>query len=187
MDRTMVPAIDFLEAAKRTLGRNLYQTLVNCLNLSAKRGTPVAEIREQVQALLGSYPDLLERFRTFIPERGEAREGATPGAAIVIDSDDEEVEILGSRGANALADYPHPRHACVLVPFPLTSRPDRGARARACCQRCYCVLCDLPAADCPYWPLHAVATDTAPWRAIREALKRPDAPPSPKRRRRFRS
>jgi len=34
------------------------------------------------------------------------------------DDDDDEVEIVGQAGANPLADFPHPRHACVVCPFP---------------------------------------------------------------------
>ena len=82
--------------------------------------------------------------RTAAPRIGHG-EGASLADAITLDDSDDEaaatagdddgdgdgaVEIVGSVGENALADFPHPRFACVVHPR-VRPRPPQGRGARA--------------------------------------------------------
>jgi len=95
--------------------------------------------------------------------------------------DDDELQLVGSTGDNALADFPHARENCVLFPFPAVGGGD-GAAARGGgqrpfgtaeqvaaaskrCPNCYCFVCDVPASECRKWwtatsqrPPHCLAT-----------------------------
>ena len=80
-------------------------------------------------------------------------------------ADEDECAIVGSKGQNALVDFPHSRANCV-------SRPFTGDKL-VHCDNCYCYVCDIPASECKAWPSHCGATHGDPrWRAEREAAKR---------------
>ena len=51
------------------------------------------------------------------------------------------------------------------------------ATARLHCPRCYCFLCDGPAAECASWAEHSIARDDANWLAVRSALRAAPTPP----------
>ncbi|KAH8085601.1 hypothetical protein JL720_7590 [Aureococcus anophagefferens] len=167
-------------------------------NLNAfQRGTADREgIRQRVEALLAGTPELLRGFRSFLPEDAAPAApigrggGKTFEDAITLDSDeeavvpeaaeDEEVQIVGNTGSNPLSDFPHPRHACVVHPFPPGGGRDvdRPA-AEVHCPRCFCFLCDGPAAECASWRERDGANARAGWPCGRASAR----PPSPRRRR----
>ena len=170
----------------------VYSEMVKNLNQFKRANNSEKEnARNRVEALLAAEADLLAGFREFVPVA--APEGARIGTgegqslddAIVLDSDDEAgpaveeedaVEIVGSNGSNALADFPHPRHACVVHPFPEPGSEDRRTRARVHCDKCFCFLCDSEADKCVAWDEHSIAQDDAGWLAVRAALRPPAAP-----------
>lgn len=78
----------------------------------------------------------------------------------------EAVECVGERkGVQALVDYPHFRFQCVVEPF----KNMRANRKLRYCERCFCYVCDVPAADCRFWTEHSKAVDSKPvWRVERE-------------------
>ena len=192
----------FLERVKTTfLTRPLvYECMVRNLNRFAQLSTADEQtaVRLRVEALLASDPELLRGFRAFLPAasaappvalgtgRGKSRddaisfdsdEEAAPAAPAKdeADEDDDEVVITGASGSNALSEFPHPRHACVVHPLPGPGG-DR-ATARLHCPRCYCFLCDGPAAECASWAEHSIARDDANWLAVRSALRAAPTPP----------
>lgn len=84
---------------------------------------------------------------------------------------DDEIELVGTTGSNALADFPHARENCVTCPF--------HADPRKHCANCYCYVCDAPAAKCGSWDRHCEATAGDPyWRKQREAARTGAAPPA---------
>ena len=84
------------------------------------------------------------------------------------DSDDE-LEIVGTKGVDALIDFPHSRENCLTHRF-----GGAGAESnKAHCANCYCYVCDVPAKDCASWPTHCQATHgERRWREERERSKR---------------
>lgn len=82
-------------------------------------------------------------------------------------ANDEEFEIVATKGQNALADFPHSRANCVTHPFA------SGGDKKAHCENCYCYVCDIPAADCKVWDSHCKANhEDRRWREERERFKR---------------
>jgi hypothetical protein len=65
------------------------------------------------------------------------------------DNDDDEVQIPGSNGDNALADYPHARTDCVVYKFDSSTR--RSDSNKLHCKNCYCFVCDMPSSQCKEW------------------------------------
>ena len=61
----------------------------------------------------------------------------------VSDNCDDDIQITGSVGINALSDLPHPRHECVVKPF--KKNPEEF------CPNCYCYVCDIKASECDKW------------------------------------
>lgn len=92
------------------------------------------------------------------PVRSAARGGSGP---------DADVAVVGARTQlQALVDYPHFRFQCVVEPF----KRQRASKKEKFCPRCFCYVCDIPAADCRRWKLHSKAVDSAlRWRNEREA------------------
>ena len=87
-------------------------------------------------------------------------------------SKDDEIEIIGSTGKNALSDFPHARFNCVNYIFkegPLKF-----------CDQCYCYVCDGLASACGMWQTHCQAShENASWRQQRKvARQRKNAPPT---------
>lgn len=79
--------------------------------------------------------------------------GATPrqDPLAAVDGEDEEVQYTGRTGHNALCDFPHARFNCVAKKF-------CPGKEQEMCSQCYCYICDAPAAGCPQWATHCVAT-----------------------------
>jgi hypothetical protein len=76
---------------------------------------------------------------------------------------DEDVQLVGSTGPNALADFPHARQDCVTHPF---------IQDEEYCANCFCFVCDIPASDCKGWDLHRKAVSTDPfWQQERQKRK----------------
>ncbi|KAL9189332.1 hypothetical protein ACHAXT_011822 [Thalassiosira profunda] len=92
------------------------------------------------------------------------KQAAAASSSLTNDSD-EELAIVGTKGSNALVDFPHARTNCVTYPF-------SGDKAKKCAN-CYCYVCDIPASECKEWTYHCVAThEDRRWREERERAKR---------------
>jgi hypothetical protein len=76
-------------------------------------------------------------------------EAPTQTLAVATSNRDEDVEIVGATGPNALEDFPHPRQDCVSFPVQKNSR--------LFCKKCYCYVCDSLASECPNWTFHCEA------------------------------
>lgn len=80
---------------------------------------------------------------------------------------DDDCQVVGSTGFNALADFPHSRENCVV--FKMSSDP--GANMKHC-DNCYCYCCDAPAKDCPQWASHCQARHgDSHWQRLRNQWK----------------
>lgn len=113
-----------------------------------------------------------------VPTPGASSSSSTAGAAptsagssstAMVEADDDDsdddVEMIGRTGDNALEDFPHSRHNCLVMPF----KP--GCEAKFC-ENCYCFVCDDLVAKCPRWAEHcrAVHTDDH-WKRLRSQWK----------------
>ena len=84
--------------------------------------------------------------------------------------DDNEVRLVGSIGTNVLADFPHAREDCVLMPFDDLD----SIKCQRFCTNCFCYVCDVPAKHCQYWnradySYHCLATAKKEfWTTLRE-------------------
>ena len=78
-------------------------------------------------------------------------------------SEEADVEIVGWKGDNPLADYPHARFHCAKVPF--------SGAAESACPMCYCWVCDVPAASCGQWISGAHYTATPASERWKEARR----------------
>ena len=59
--------------------------------------------------------------------------------------------MLPSQGGTLAADLPHARCACPLTPF-VPSIAKRTVRGNdAFCEKCWCFVCEVPAAQCHQW------------------------------------
>ena len=92
-------------------------------------------------------------------------------------SQDSEIEITASTTVNPNIDYPHVRFHCGVQEFHadaagidttsgkdgnITNCNDTGNEKH--CDKCYCYICDCPAATCNYWTvekIHAITTNDA--------------------------
>ncbi|OEU06738.1 hypothetical protein FRACYDRAFT_265572 [Fragilariopsis cylindrus CCMP1102] len=78
--------------------------------------------------------------------------------------DNGDIQITGSTGKNALSDYPHPRHECVVKSF--TKNPEQF------CPNCYCFVCDIKASECAEWKdCHCKADSDIKWRLQRRKIR----------------
>ena len=116
---------------------------------------------------------------------GGKKKGANPTAGAKNDAaaedsdDDDELVIVGTKGVDALIDFPHSRENCLTHRFSKTAAAGGGTGVggaesnRAHCANCYCYVCDVPAKDCTTWPTHCQATHgERRWREERERSKR---------------
>jgi hypothetical protein len=85
--------------------------------------------------------------------------------------DDDDLQILGSTGVNALADYPHSRENCVT--FPMTAMSMNQTSNIKHCDNCFCFCCDIPAKDCQQWNQHCQARHkNRHWQRVRKECKK---------------
>ena len=82
------------------------------------------------------------------PQKREPTEGLTAATSETAE-DEDDVQVLGSTGPNALTDFPHAREHCLVHPLAATE-------AQSYCPNCYCYVCDRPARDCPSWSSRSV-------------------------------
>lgn len=86
------------------------------------------------------------------------------------EEDDDECLMVGSKGVNALADFPHARENCVVAPMAKTWN---GLANRKYCHHCYCYVCDVPAKECQRWTKHCNARHkTKKWQQARERTRK---------------
>ena len=64
--------------------------------------------------------------------------------------DDDECVVVGSTGENPNIDFPHTRWNCLKHPRDTTD-------PHTCCDKCFCVICDIPATQCDEWDKHCTA------------------------------
>ena len=117
-----------------------------------------------------------------LDEESEVEEVAPPPppprvSFVVSDGEDE---VQGTASAGGLHELPHLRACCLQHPFVRThgKRPHQGNAAT--CSRCYCYICDRPAAECPRWrsedpkaPSHCNAhSGHKQWRLLQGRAKR---------------
>ena len=60
---------------------------------------------------------------------------------VVGSADDDEVTFISQSVMRALVDYSHLREHCLTHPYVPSS-------AQTYCAKCYCAVCDIPAASC---------------------------------------
>ncbi len=63
------------------------------------------------------------------------------------ENDEDEIEVLASTTINPNIQYPHKRTDCGVFQF--ATDPIKF------CERCYCLVCDIPAKECKQWGDHA--------------------------------
>ena len=85
-------------------------------------------------------------------------------------ADDDEVEVTGAAGFDALRAAPHARFDCLEKPF----NKDRPtiAEARPICTFCYCWVCDVPARECAKWSEHCMCNGSPEWVQEKNKAKR---------------
>jgi hypothetical protein len=106
-----------------------------------------------------------EEIQIVVPEKMVPIAATSSSAAM-----DDEIELVGSIGSNALADFPHSREHCVTKPFRLDPKQH--------CPNCYCYVCDTPVAQCLSWSSHCHASDTSPfWKQQRKSVAQQKAAP----------
>lgn len=94
------------------------------------------------------------------------------------EEEDGECLLVGSKGTNALTDFPHSRENCVLAPI-ATGKSKSNEKH---CANCYCYVCDIPATDCKTWRQHCHARHKiSKWQKLREQLRNSneDGPTTP--------
>mmetsp|Transcript_27884 Transcript_27884/g.31342 ORF Transcript_27884/g.31342 Transcript_27884/m.31342 type:complete len:299 (-) Transcript_27884:22-918(-) len=74
-----------------------------------------------------------------------------------------DIQIIGSTGKNAIADFAHPRGDCVKYPFEI------GPKSKLYCPKCYCYVCDVLVSECTKWDTHCQAVrSVSKWQSQRE-------------------
>lgn len=103
------------------------------------------------------------------PPKKQRVSGEAAASAAVEDEDDECV-VVGSTGVNPNIDLPHTRWNCLKCPRQTT-------HIGTSCDKCFCVICDIPVAQCDEWAKHCTAdpSDSAVMqeRALRKKDMRP--------------
>jgi hypothetical protein len=103
------------------------------------------------------------------PPKKQRVSGEAAASAAVEDEDDECV-VVGSTGVNPNIDLPHTRWNCLKC-------PRQTAHIGTSCDKCFCVICDIPVAQCDEWAKHCSAdpSDSAVMqeRALRKKDMRP--------------
>ena len=115
-----------------------------------------------------------------LDDESEVEEAPPPPPRVSFVVSDGEDEVQGTASAGGLHELPHLRACCLQHPFVRThgKRPHQGNAAT--CSRCYCYICDRPAAECPRWrsedpkaPSHCNAhSGHKQWRLLQGRAKR---------------
>jgi hypothetical protein len=67
-----------------------------------------------------------------------------------VNTEENECYVVGQTGLNALADFPHAREDCAVLPI-------GRSIPRYHCTNCYCFVCDVGVKDCEHWEFHSMA------------------------------
>jgi hypothetical protein len=104
-----------------------------------------------------------------------------------VHDDDEELEMLGTVGQNALLDFPHSRENCAVHKFNVAISSIQKEKSHHCdntshmnpnsnhkfCTNCYCYVCNELASRCKSWKEHCGASHSeASWRRERSSAKK---------------
>ena len=125
-----------------------------------KRGLPVHTDRSPQRKRL-SADELKEQEVTY---------------ARVVNGEDDDVEIVGTKTNSALVAMPHARCSCPTVHFIVLPEKEASERVRntnsKACDKCYCWVCDVLASECTEWSSHCMAFDRDPTWKKRRAEKK---------------
>ena len=78
----------------------------------------------------------------------DTEESGTAAVQDENDENDEEIQVVSSTTINPNIQYPHMRTDCGVFSF--STDPIKF------CEKCYCLVCDIPAKDCMQWKDHSV-------------------------------
>ena len=70
------------------------------------------------------------------------------------DDDDDDIKVVSSTTVNPNIQYPHARPFCGVHKFDDSDNTTTNINNMKFCAKCYCVICDVPAKDCPHWMEH---------------------------------
>ena len=84
------------------------------------------------------------------PPKRQRVSGLVESGASSAMQDDDECVVVGSTGENPNIDFAHTRWNCLKHPRDKTD-------PHTCCDKCFCVICDIPAAQCDEWDKHCSA------------------------------
>lgn len=74
------------------------------------------------------------------------------------------VQVIGKKRDPFVATLSHQRYNCFYNPFTMESAGTMGSTGNLKhCQKCFCYVCDKPAADCEQWSNHCHAYKTDDW------------------------
>jgi len=85
--------------------------------------------------------------------------------ARVVNGEDDDIEIVGTKTDVALVAMPHARCSCPVAPTFVVLPPEQEASERVrkanskTCPKCYCYVCDVLASECTEWTSHCMAFD----------------------------
>ena len=97
--------------------------------------------------------------------------------ARVVNGEDDDIEIVGTKTDTALVAMPHARCSCPTVHFiVLPEKEEASEKVRSTnsktCNKCYCWVCDVLASECTEWSSHCMAFDRDPaWKKRRAEKK----------------
>lgn len=95
-----------------------------------------------------------------------------PAAGVALDGDDGDgAELVAT--TQHIHVYPHGRADCAAHRFVPAVTAAAVVANRATCDKCFCYVCDVAAADCADWGVHCMAhAGSEAWRAVRSRKKR---------------
>lgn len=92
----------------------------------------------------------------------------TPGTADSSLGEGDVACVGAKKGVTVLADYPHMRFQCSVVPWDISN----SRTMLLTCDNCFCYPCDEPASKCGMWIYHCFATDKDKhqiWKGVRQS------------------
>ncbi len=128
--------------------------------------------------------DLLKRGLPVHTDRSPQRKRLSADAlkeqeetyARVVNGEDDDIEIVGTKTDTALVAMPHARCSCPTVHFIVLPEKEASEKVRSTniktCDKCYCWVCDVLASECNEWSRHCMAFDRDPtWKKLRAEKK----------------
>ena len=88
--------------------------------------------------------------------------------ALPTNDDDDDFQMVGRTGTNALEDFPHLREHCVVAKW--------AVDPKKFCANCYCAVCDVPVSKCVDWKNHCRCKYGTPELALAKAALKEGRP-----------